>query len=245
MQENKIISIPFFIPALVISLGLILASSVGAYAFYKSRTLDNTLSVTGSTKTRVVSDSAKWTFNIYRRVYEQSIPTGYSSLAKDLAQVNAFLNQNGIKENQITVNPIYMEEVWREPSYQGPREVILRQVIMVDSEDVKGITAVAKSTETLARSGILISTQSPQYFYSKLSELRVSLLSDAIKDAKSRAEQIAKSSGQSIGSLKSASSGVVQVLAPNSIEVTDYGTYDTSTIDKDVMVTVRGVFFVK
>jgi len=37
----------------------------------------------------------------------------------------------------------------------------------------------------------------------------------------------------------------VQVLSPNSIEVSDYGSYDTQTIQKEVMVTARAVFLLK
>jgi hypothetical protein len=78
-----------------------------------------------------------------------------------------------------------------------------------------------------------------------LSDLRVSLLGDALKDAKARANEIARASNQNIGKLKSASSGVVQVLAPNSTDTSDYGTYDTSTINKDISVTVRATFVVR
>jgi hypothetical protein len=37
----------------------------------------------------------------------------------------------------------------------------------------------------------------------------------------------------------------VQVLSPNSAAVNDYGTYDTSQIQKEIMVTVKGTFGVK
>jgi hypothetical protein len=70
-------------------------------------------------------------------------------------------------------------------------------------------------------------------------------LGQAIADAKARAVEIAKSGGASIGKLKSASSGVVQVMAPNSTNVEDYGSYDTSTIDKEVSVTARAAFVVR
>jgi hypothetical protein len=73
----------------------------------------------------------------------------------------------------------------------------------------------------------------------------VSLVGQAIADAKARAVQIAKAGGSSVGALKSASSGVVQVLAPSSTNVEDYGSYDTSTIEKEVMVTARATFYVK
>ncbi len=243
-MKTKFFTYPFVVPALVVAGALVLSALVGAGAFYASRTLDNALSVTGSAKTNVTSDSVKWSFNISRRIAENNMQAGYSQLARDLAAAKAFLAQNGLAENQITITPIFVEENYRDPSFGGPREMTLRQMITVQSPDVLGVTQMAKNTEVLARSGIFLSTQSPEYFYSKLSELRVSLLADAIRDAKARAKEIAESSGESVGKLKAASSGVVQVLAPNSIEVADYGAYDTQTIEKEVMVTVRATFFV-
>ena len=86
---------------------------------------------------------------------------------------------------------------------------------------------------------------SPEYYVSTLPQLRVSLVGQAVKDAKARAVEMANSGDSSVGALKSAASGVVQVLAPNSTSVEDYGSYDTSTIQKQVMVTARAVFYVK
>jgi hypothetical protein len=76
-------------------------------------------------------------------------------------------------------------------------------------------------------------------------EARVSLLPDALADAKARATKIAESSGARIGKLRSASQGVVQVIQANSTDVSDYGYYDTSTKEKEIMVTVKASFTVK
>jgi uncharacterized protein len=37
----------------------------------------------------------------------------------------------------------------------------------------------------------------------------------------------------------------VQVMAPDSTAVSDYGEYDTSTKEKDVMLSVKAVFVLK
>ena len=92
---------------------------------------------------------------------------------------------------------------------------------------------------------MIFSPSSPEYYVSGLPTLRVSLIGKAVIDARARADSIAKSTGQSVGKLKGASSGVVQVLQQNSNDVSDYGQYDTSTINKDVMVSVRATFTVK
>jgi hypothetical protein len=45
-----------------------------------------------------------------------------------------------------------------------------------------------------------------------------------------------------IAGLMTALFGVMQFLAADGIEVSDYGSYDTSSLNKEVMVTVRASF---
>ena len=104
------------------------------------------------------------------------------------------------------------------------------------------ITDLAKNAQALTALGVIFASESLEYYYSKLPDLRVSLLSDAIKDAKARAQKIAESSGKKVGNIKSASVGVVQVMPVNSVEISDYGTYETGSIEKEVMVTVKALF---
>ena len=118
-------------------------------------------------------------------------------------------------------------------------------MITIESKDVSGTDALSKNINELAGKSVFISGNYLEFYVTSLPQLRVSLLADAVKDAKARAEQIASAGGQKVGALKAASSGVVQVLAPNSIEISDYGQYDTQSIEKDVMVTVRATFFVR
>lgn len=233
-------------PAGIIAGAIIIAAIVGAVAFLRARGFDNTLSVTGSAKERVTADSAKWTFSVSRRAVESGLQSAYSQVARDLEAAKKFLTQNSIAESAITITPTFTEEMYRyDGDSRGPREFTVRQMITVQSDNPSAIDALSKKTNALSAQGVLVMADQPQFYYSKLSDLRVKLLGAAVSDARARAQEIAKSAKTSVGPLKSASSGVVQVLAPNSIEVSDYGQYDTSTIEKDVMVTVRATFFVK
>ncbi|HRY62442.1 MAG TPA: SIMPL domain-containing protein [Candidatus Paceibacterota bacterium] len=233
--------------ATVLAIGLFLSAMGAAYTFYMIRTFDNTLSTTGSAKAKVTSDSVKWSASISRTVTEGNIKSGYAGLIEDLAIVKKFLTSKGIAESEITTTPVFTNEVYKyNPSGNaGPKEFTLIQNITINSTDVAKITEVAKNTQDIINRGVFFQNQSPEYYYSKLADLRVSLLGDAVKDAKARAEMLAKSGGRSIGAMKAASSGVVQVLAPNSIEVSDYGQYDTQSIEKEVMVTARASFVVR
>jgi len=244
-NESKIhITIPPYVPA-IIGVSLVIAAIVASYTFYAVRAMDNVLTVTGSAKTAVTSDTVKWKMSIARKVSESNLSTGYPLLAKDIDAARNFLTANGVPAEAITVSPAYTEEIYKYDQNAGPREFNLRQEITVQSTDVQGIDVLSKRITELAAKGIFVQWNNVEYYVSNLPELRVSLLADAITDAKARAEQIAKAGGQGVGALKAASSGVVQVLAPNSIEVTDYGSYDTSSIEKEVMVTARATFFVR
>ena len=81
-----------------------------------------------------------------------------------------------------------------------------------------------------------------QYLYSKLDDLKLNLIAQATKNAKDRATTMAKVTGNQVGSLLTASSGVFQITAPNSTDVSDYGQYDTSTREKKVTSVVNVTF---
>lgn len=241
-QQNIHIEVPWYLPAIVGG-ALVLAAIIGSYTFYAVRSLDNVLTVTGSTKTHVTADTAKWTIMVTRRVPTDSVTAGYTQVAHDVAQVQAFLKANAIPDDAVTTMPPTLDEVYNQ--YGAPQEYNIRENIMINSKDVTGIDALSKRMSEVSAKGVLVTGNYIEFYVSNLPELRVSLLGDAIKDAKARAVEIAKAGGQSVGALKAASSGVVQVLAPNSIDVSDYGQYDTQSIEKDVMVTVKATFFVR
>ena len=84
--------------------------------------------------------------------------------------------------------------------------------------------------------------QPPQYLYTKLSQVRVDMMAAATEDAKARATAIAKSSGDQVGSVRSAQAGVFQITPRNSTDVSDYGIYDTTSIDKDITAVLSITF---
>jgi hypothetical protein len=93
--------------------------------------------------------------------------------------------------------------------------------------------------------GVSISNVSAEYFFNGLKDIRVDMLTEATKNASERAEAVAKAGGSSLGSITSLSSGVFQVTAPNSVQVDDYGAYDTSTIEKKVTAVVKANFSIR
>ncbi|MDD3614490.1 MAG: SIMPL domain-containing protein [Candidatus Pacebacteria bacterium] len=229
--------------ALILGISFIIGAAIISFVLYQTRVTEDTLQVTGSAKKTIISDVVKWNSTFSRSVDTNNLKEGYAQMASDLEKITNFLKDNGIDISQITISPIYPEERY-DYSKSGNNFLgyTLRQNIQVQSTEVQKITDLAKNTYSLIEQGVVLSTQSLEYYYTKLPEVRVDLLTDAVKDAQNRATKIAESSGQKIGLLKSASMGVVQVLPVNSVNVSDYGAYDTSSIEKEVMITVRTTF---
>jgi len=233
----------------LIFFGLILGLSFIAGAYLVSRTflavkkMDNVISVSGSAKQAVTADNARWNSSFSRTVLKEELSDGYARMKADEKAVSAFLDAQGLAE-KYEISAVSMNEVWKNDT-NAPKEYNLTQTVTAKSDDVNKLKELAKSSDKLASQGIFFSSYPVEYYYSQLPALRVSLLPAAIKDARDRAEMIAQSSGRSLDAVESVTMGVVQVMAAGGIDVSDYGSYDTSGIDKEVMITVKASFSLK
>ncbi|MDD4661674.1 MAG: SIMPL domain-containing protein [Candidatus Pacebacteria bacterium] len=237
MKKSNIIS------AVIISLALIISVLIYSNNLFKIQNLDNTLSTTGSATKIVSSDLAKLKSNFSRIVFESKLKDGYAQMAGDEKKVIEFLKNNNITEEEYTISPVQMfeEYSYNKSSYEE-KQYNLSQQVIVTSNDIEKIKNLSQKANELINLDVIYQTNSPEYYYTKLPEERISLLPEAVKDAQKRAEAIAFSTDRKVGTLKSADMGVVQVMQPDSVDISSYGTYDTSTVEKEIMITVKANF---
>ena len=259
MNQNKPISLPIILGTLIVGLSIIGGTFIVANTFYKVKALSNVISVTGSTEKIVKSDTVKWVSGFSRNVGGDNLKEGSAEMKKDLGVVAGYFKEYGIPETEITVQPMTMTAVcesqnnvfydkFGNQSCGGNRVTgyTFKQDVVVQSGDVDKVTKLSQdASDALIAKGVIFSSQNLEYYYNKLSELRVELLSEATKNAKTRAEKIVESTGGKIGFLQSASMGVFQVTAKNAIDFSDYGYYDTSSIEKKVTAVVRASFILQ
>lgn len=236
---------PLVAGATVLMAGIVIAAIVAGATAYRIKVADDTITVTGSAKETVTADFGRWTINLEARggVAQQQALLDRLEHAKD--SIVAHLAQEGFTDVETpvaNVNPTYTYPERSEPimtGYQANRQIIVR------SADIDELAALANNLAPFGGQGYTVSTYGLELTYQKLAEKRVSLLAGAIADAQARAEAIAEETGRSVGILRSASSGVVQVLSQGGIDVSDYGSYDTQSKQKDIMVTVRADFSIR
>lgn len=231
--------------SVILGICFIIGVAVVSSTMFKIKEADNSLSVTGSAKQSVTADVVKWNPSFSRTVLASNLKAGYAQMKSDEAVVSKFLKDNGVTDAEMTISSVSMQKQYYYEKTNAPDEYTLTQSVMVQSGDIEKIKNLSKNIQSVIDQGVIFSSYSPEYYYSKLPEARVTLLPEAMKDAQTRAESIAKSTGKKVGSLKSASMGVVQVMQPNSVDISDYGNYDTSTIDKEIMITVKASFTLK
>lgn len=236
---------PFVIPSFIFGITLIIGLALVGQGI-ASRSSGNIISVTGSATTDVTADNASWSITLNRTVEMNGIPQGAKALSVDGDAVARVLTNQKLASSTVTQTIVSTNQNY---SNQGaPVTYTLSQTVTIQTSEVTKIDTLSHNLtlfQSVISSETILSPQSPAYFVSSLPQLRVSLVGKAVADAKARAVEIAKSGGTTVGALSSASSGVVQVMAPNSTNVDDYGSYDTSTIQKQVMVTARASFYVK
>ena len=85
----------------------------------------------------------------------------------------------------------------------------------------------------------------PEYFYTKLDELKLEMLAKATENAKQRAENMVKATGNKIGFMRNAKMGVFQITPVTSTDVSDWGINDTTSLDKKVMSVVTASFSIQ
>ncbi len=229
-----------------LAIGLILSSLIFGWFYSSSKKGDEAITVTGSAKRRITSDLVVWSAGVSSQSVE--LQEAYRALSENIPKIKQYLVQKGIPEEQMTVSSITTTTLKRQDSNGNETSEVagysLSQQIEVRSQDVAKISQIAREATELINQGILIESKPPLYYYTKIGDLKIEMLGEAAKDAKERAERIASSTGNSIGSVRSAKMGVLQITAADSTEVSDYGTYDTGTIEKDIAAVVNVSFAV-
>lgn len=230
---------------LALGAGLVLASYVATQGLVQIKSQDQTISVTGSAKRRLRSDLVIWSGSVTTRAPE--VAAAYKQLAVNVPRVTDYLLKKGVAKGELVVSSISTKRILAHdkegneiPGSVTSYEMV--QTLEVRSHEVDKITQISREVTELINDGVMLESDSPQYLYTKLGDLKIQMLAEAAKDAKIRADQIAASTGSHIGKLRSARMGVMQVNAADASEISDTGVNDTSSIDKDIMAVVTSSF---
>lgn len=241
----KIVTMKNWISAAVISLAVVTGLWIVGNAYkYKFKSAE-TISVTGLAEKDFTSDLIVWSGTFNR--YGFDLKTAYASLKQDESTIKSYLNSKGISDSSIVFSAITTTKNFQRKYDKDGVEIsneftgyTLTGNVRVESREINRVEKLSREITELLEKGIELNSNPPEYYYTKLNELKIDLLAKASEDAKTRAETIAKNSGGSLGGIKKATMGVFQITGKNANEDYSYGgAFNTSSKEKTASITLK------
>ncbi len=203
-----------------------------------------TISVTGSADRNITSNLIIWSATVNAR--SVTLAEAYTKLAAGTAATLHFLTSHGIPPQAIRTGAISISKNYTRDAHGHTTDVVssyvLGQNITVTSHDVRHVAAVGRQVTELIKKGVQVAANSPEYIYTKLADMKITMLAAATKDATIRAGQIAANSGAKLGKIDYARMGVLQINPLYSTSVSSEGNDDTTSYRKTIMAVVHTQF---
>jgi len=232
------------IVAIIIAAGLIVSAFIVADTIKDVKGSGNKIMVTGSAKQEITSDMIVWTGSFDAKA--PNLIDAYSQLEASKTKVLDYLVKQGAEKDKIVFSSINTNIIYViSPNGLYTNEVDyydLNQTVTISSKEIDKITEISRNSTELINEGVQFQSYAPQYLYTKIADLKVTMLAEATKDATKRAEMIAENANSKIGKLRYADMGVIQITPRYSNEVSDYGMNDTYSLEKEITAIVHCEF---
>ncbi|MCX6140491.1 MAG: SIMPL domain-containing protein [Candidatus Kapabacteria bacterium] len=232
--------------AIAVTVGVIGAALVLSSAWAGSHPRTEKIIVTGLAQQDFVSDLIVWRASFSRT--GATVAAVYGQIKADADRVKQYLVSKGIPQDAVIISSVDINPVYRSVQTGNHYEQVfdgynLNQNVQVESKDVDKVEALSREISELIDAGIVLNSQPPQYYFTKLAELKLDLLAKASRDGTERAEKIAENAAGRLGKLLRADMGIFQITAQNSNE--DYswgGALNTTSKRKTASITVKMEF---
>ena len=226
----------------------IIALTVGivASAWFLSRFMleirqatEKHITVKGVAERMVRSDLGSFTCSLTVRA--KTVEEGYAELNNAIATFKNKLTSVGFLLTELDEEDISYEKEYQSETVKKNNETITRNIfkdyrfdysVRLRTNRVDQIRDNYLKLYELSRQKFQITISSPSYFINDPERYKLELVDQASVSATGRAKTVASQCGSNLGALISAKQGVIQITRPASNETSDWGVYDTSSIDK-------------
>lgn len=232
------------IVAIILVIGAIATSMIVINGIVEVKSSRSNIIVTGSAKQKITSDMIVWTGSFSTQ--SNQMQDAYTKLEASREKVSEYLVRQGIAKEDIVFSAINTNINYVMNDYGVYTNIVdsynLSQTITISSSEIDKITDISRKATELLSEDVAFHSDPPQYFYTKLADLKVNMLAEATLDAKKRAQMIAENAGNKLGALTYADMGVMQITPLYSNEISDYGINDTSSLEKEITAVVHCQF---
>ncbi len=230
--------------ALLFSIAIVISAFVLGNAYKNRNNAQGTISVTGLGNADFTSDLIVWEGSFSRESLQ--LKDAYNRLENDKKVITEYLVSKGVKTSELVFKAVksskrtkakYVSGKYVGDEFLGYR---LTQSLQIDSKEVAQVEKISREITELLNKGIEFYSQAPRYYYTKLADLKIEMISKATADAYARAQKIAENSGGTLGEMISARMGIFQITGQNSDENYSWGgTFNTTSKEKTASITMK------
>ena len=205
MKENRLIAAAI-IAVGIICLGWFMKTGIDNFA-----NKDRQVTVKGLAEREVPADKVTW--SIGTKVTGNDLPMLYESINIQTDKIKRFLKQNGLEENEITINPPSISDLeareWGENNKNF--RYIISTTITVATNKVEQVNKAIFQQAELLKQGVAIENSNAQYEYASFQQMKPEMMAEAIKNAQKTAEQFAEASNARLGNIQTAGQGQFEI----------------------------------
>jgi len=234
-----------YFATILIAIAVILTGYLLGHAYMSKGKPEPKISVVGLGEESFDSDLIVWNSSFSRKNID--LKTAYAELNNDLKLLKNYLKRKGVADSDIIIEAANIQKEYsneydengnlRNTYFSGYN---ITQSVKVQSKNVELVEKVSREVSELIDAGIELNSQAPEYYYTKLAELKLKMIEEATKDAHERAGKIAENGGGELGNLKNADMGVFQITAENSSDEYEWGgSFNTTSRRKTATITIR------
>jgi len=209
------------VPAAVIALGLTLGGFAVGNGFARARSADRYVTVKGVAEREVRANLAIWPLRVVGA--DNDLTAANAKVAKNLTGVREFLARHGVDTSQVQLAEFTVSDAFANeyaPDRQPANRYIIRQTMIVRSNQPDKVLAASQQVSELATIGVVVSSGGqgemgggPTFVFSGLNQLKPAMIADATARAREAAAQFARDSDTELAGILQANQGVFEILA--------------------------------
>ncbi len=210
---------PYTVPAVVLSLAIVIASIIASVSFVSSRRADRFVTVKGVAERDVEADLALWPLSVART--DNDLGAAQRAVDAALDDVMDFLQGFGIDSTSVSTQGVLVTDRAAERYGRmepGQMRYIVSETIMIRTEDLDAVVAAAEAVGRLIESGVPVAAPDgyaqtrPTFSFTRLNDVKPEMIAEATAAAREAAERFAEDSRSRVGGIRRANQGIFQIL---------------------------------
>lgn len=213
--------ISLIVSALLLAIGLATAGCMIKSGLKQFNNTANFVNVKGLATKDVEADLVIWP--IKHAATGAELPAVQAEVEANTQKTLAFLKAQGLTEADITSRRLEVTDLlaqqYRSNDANNSR-FIVSETVIVRTNNLDAVDKASQNIGALLKEGVSVmrgdvnsgdSSGNPQYIFTKLNDIKPSMIAEATKSAREAAAQFASDSGAKVGKLKSANQGLFEI----------------------------------